>query len=75
MKKYTVTLALLAASMHYSQTGIGNDSGSRSIASPAMASMAKYSDMPISLASGLPEIGLPLLNIPLAGQIKESNIH
>lgn len=66
MKKYMVTLALLAASMHYSQTGIGNDGGSRSIASPAMASMAKYSDMPVSLASGLPEIGLPLLNVPLA---------
>ncbi|WP_294326629.1 hypothetical protein [uncultured Chryseobacterium sp.] len=66
MKKYMVTLALLAASMHYSQIGIGNDGGSRSIASPAMASMAKYSDMPVSLASGLPEIGLPLLNIPLA---------
>ncbi|UCA59354.1 hypothetical protein KB553_20390 [Chryseobacterium rhizoplanae] len=66
MKKYMVTLALLAASMHYSQTGIGNDGGSRSIASPAMASMAKYSDMPVSLASGLTEIGIPLLNVPLA---------
>ena len=60
-----VTLALLAASMHYSQIGIGNDGGNRPIASPAMASMAKYSDMPVSLASGLPEIGLPLLNVPL----------
>ncbi|AZA89439.1 RHS Repeat [Chryseobacterium nakagawai] len=65
MKKYMVTLALLAASMHYSQIGIGNDGGNRPIASPAMASMAKYSDMPVSLASGLPEIGLPLLNVPL----------
>lgn len=66
MKKYIVTLALLAASMHYSQIGIGNDGLNRPIASPAMASMAKYSDMPVSLASGLPEIGLPLLNVPLA---------
>lgn len=66
MKKYMVTLALLAASMHYSQTGIGNGGGNRPIASPAMASMAKYSDMPVSLASGLPEIGIPLLNVPLA---------
>ncbi|MGE8555707.1 MAG: hypothetical protein ACN6OB_17450 [Chryseobacterium jejuense] len=65
MKKYMVTLALLVASMYYSQTGIGNGGGNRPIASPAMASMAKYSDMPVSLASGLPEIGIPLLNVPL----------
>ncbi|UCA59041.1 hypothetical protein KB553_07840 [Chryseobacterium rhizoplanae] len=66
MKKIIVMLALLSASIHYSQIGIGNDPGPRGIASPAMASIAKYSDMPVSLASGTPEIGIPLLTIPLA---------
>lgn len=69
MKKHLLMWAvfLLAANHYYSQLGIGNGGMVTSpIASPSMSSMSTYSDIPVSLASGLPEINIPLLNVPLA---------
>ncbi|MGC5742984.1 hypothetical protein [Chryseobacterium sp. NFX27] len=68
MKKYLLMWAvlLISADNYYSQLGIGNGGMVTSpIASPSMSSMSTYSDIPVSLASGLPEINIPLLNVPL----------
>lgn len=47
----------------YAQTSVG-DWVKTPIASPSMASMAKYSDAPVSIQTGQPSIQVPLLELP-----------
>lgn len=67
MKEKILILSLLSASInnYYSQQGIGGGMVTTPIASPSMSSMSTYSDIPVSLASGLPEINIPLLSVPI----------
>ncbi|QIY90538.1 hypothetical protein [Chryseobacterium gallinarum] len=68
MKKKIILISLLSVMITqkgYSQQSVG-DVVTTPIASPSMAAMSRYSDAPVSLSSGLPEIGLPLLNAPLS---------
>ncbi|WP_223560111.1 RHS repeat domain-containing protein [Chryseobacterium lathyri] len=67
MRKKVILISLLCAMVQkgYSQQNVG-DVVTTPVASPSMAAMSRYSDVPISLSSGLPEIDLPLLNAPLS---------
>ena len=49
----------------YAQSNVGEVVTSP-IASPSMASLSRYSDIPINEATGIPNISVPLLNVPLA---------
>ena len=49
----------------YGQSGVG-EAVTTPIASPSMAGMSQYADVPISVATGLPEMGLALSNVPIA---------
>ncbi|MDR4951831.1 hypothetical protein REB14_06500 [Chryseobacterium sp. ES2] len=64
-KVILVSLLSMMAQKGYSQQSVG-DVVTTPVASPSMAAMSRYSDVPMSLSSGLPEIGLPLLNAPLS---------
>lgn len=46
------------------QQGLGEGTG-KPIASPSMASMATYTDVPLNQASGLPDINFPIVNVPI----------
>lgn len=50
----------------YAQIGIG-DVVTTSVASPSMAAMSSFSDVPVSLSTGYPNIDLSLLNAPVSG--------
>lgn len=49
----------------YAQSGVG-ETVNNSIASPSIASLSRYSDVPVNEATGIPNIGVPLLNVPMA---------
>ena len=53
----------------YGQAGVG-EAVTTPIASPSMAAMSQYSDVPISLATGLPDIGISLSDAPTSGGVK-----
>ncbi|KPE49008.1 RHS repeat protein [Chryseobacterium indologenes] len=53
----------------YGQASIG-EAVTTPIASPSMAAMSQYSDVPISLATGLPDIGISLSDAPTSGGLK-----
>ncbi|WP_153391721.1 hypothetical protein [Chryseobacterium vaccae] len=53
----------------YGQAGVG-ETVTTPIASPSMAAMSQYSDVPISLATGLPDIGISLSDAPTSGGVK-----
>ncbi|SFN92017.1 hypothetical protein SAMN05421594_4713 [Chryseobacterium oleae] len=48
----------------YSQQSLGEGTSSP-IASPAMASMAAYADSPVNQITGLPNINIPLIDVPM----------
>ncbi|MFP3599682.1 hypothetical protein, partial [Chryseobacterium sp. SIMBA_029] len=50
---------ILGTQEAYAQSNV-EDVVTTPIASPSMASMSQYSDVPISLATGLPDIGISL---------------
>lgn len=50
----------------YAQIGVG-DVVTTSVASPSMAAMSSFSDVPVSLSTGYPNIDIPLLNAPVSG--------
>lgn len=50
----------------YAQIGVG-DVVTASVASPSMAAMSSFSDVPISLSTGYPNINVSLLNVPISG--------
>lgn len=52
----------------YAQIGVG-DVVTTPVASPSMAAMSQYTDVPMSLSTGYPEIGVPLFNAPVSGGI------
>ncbi|UMQ42860.1 hypothetical protein MKS83_04095 [Chryseobacterium sp. Y16C] len=52
----------------YAQIGIG-DVVTTSVASPSMAAMSQYTDVPMSLSTGYPEIGVSLMSAPVSGGI------
>ncbi|WP_292010595.1 hypothetical protein [Chryseobacterium sp.] len=58
-------LCMLGTQNGFAQLSIG-DVVTTPIASPSMASLSSYSDVPVSIASGMPEVSIPLLNIPLS---------
>ncbi|MBW3522140.1 RHS repeat domain-containing protein [Chryseobacterium sp. NKUCC03_KSP] len=45
------------------------DAVTTSVASPSMAAMSQYTDVPMSLSTGFPEIGIPLFNAPVSDGI------
>lgn len=49
----------------FAQSGVG-ETVNNSIASPSIASLSRYSDVPVNEATGIPNIGVPLLNVPMA---------
>lgn len=57
---------LMALSIHnlYSQQSIGEGTSSP-IASPSMASMASFADTPVNLVAGLPNINIPIVEVPM----------
>lgn len=50
----------------YAQIGVG-DVVTTPVASPSMAAMSQYTDVPMSLATGYPEIGVSLMSAPVSG--------
>lgn len=66
MRRKIIVVSLLNMMIQkgYSQQNVG-DVVTTSIASPSMAAISKYADVPVSLSSGIPEIGIPLLDAPL----------
>lgn len=74
MKKITFTKFILLlfllsiAEKDYAQIGVG-EAVTTPIASPSMTAMSTYTDVPMSIATGNPEIGLPLFSAPLYGGI------
>ncbi|WP_426278412.1 hypothetical protein ACN9MN_03605 [Chryseobacterium sp. S-02] len=52
----------------YAQIGVG-DVVTTPVASPSMAAMSQYSDVPMSLSTGYPEIGVSLMSAPVSGGI------
>ncbi|MCT2560743.1 hypothetical protein [Chryseobacterium herbae] len=49
----------------YAQNNLG-EVVTNPIASPSMASLSRYSDVPINEATGIPNINIPLLSVPMA---------
>lgn len=49
----------------YAQSGVG-ETVNNSIASPSIASLSRYSDVPINEATGIPNINIPLLEVPMS---------
>jgi len=74
MKRITFTKLILLlflvfiAEKDYAQIGPG-DVVNTSVASPSMAAMSTYTDVPMSLSTGSPQIGIPLLSAPVSGGI------
>lgn len=72
MKRITFTTCILLlflvsiAQKGYAQIGPGEVVTS-SVASPSMAAMSTYTDVPMSLSTGYPEIGIPLVSAPVSG--------
>ncbi|MDV7697653.1 RHS repeat protein [Chryseobacterium soli] len=56
---------ILGMQKGYAQAGVG-DMVTTPIASPSMAAMSQYSDVSVSLSSGLPDIGISLLSAPIS---------
>lgn len=52
----------------YGQQQLGQGSGGISIASPSMAAMSLYADTPVNLSTGVPDITLPIVDIPITDQ-------
>ncbi len=68
-RTYTNNLALLlflifGIQKGFAQNNVG-DYVTSSIASPSIASLSRYSDVPINEATGIPNISIPLLDVPL----------
>lgn len=59
------TLLILGLQKGYAQNSIG-ETVHNSIASPSIASLSRYSDVPVNEATGIPEINIPLLSIPMS---------
>jgi hypothetical protein len=58
-------LLILGIQKGHAQNNVG-EVVTTSIASPSMASLSRYSDVPVNEATGIPNINIPLLNVPLA---------
>lgn len=56
---------ILGMQKEYAQAGVG-DMVTTPVASPSMAAMSQYSDVSVSLSSGLPDIGISLLSAPIS---------
>jgi hypothetical protein len=61
--KKIITLLILILSGHHlsSQQAIGGGGG---IASPSGGALSTFADIPVSIATGIPQIGIPLLKVP-----------
>lgn len=66
-KNILVIQVLLALGLQegYAQSSIG-ETVNNPIASPSIASLSRYSDVPINEATGIPNINIPLLDIPMS---------
>jgi len=58
-------LLVLGLQELHAQSGVG-ETVNNSIASPSIASLSRYSDVPVNEATGIPNIGVPLFNVPMA---------
>ncbi len=58
-------LFLLGLQEGYAQSSVGA-TGNNTIPSPSIASLSRYSDVPINEATGIPNINIPLLNVPMS---------
>jgi hypothetical protein len=58
-------LLILGLQEGYAQSGVG-ETVNNSIASPSIASLSRYSDVPINEATGIPNINIPLLSVPMS---------